>query len=867
MKTKPVPIGPMTIFGALIMIVAVAAIAMLPYWDGEPFTPPPIPNPANEIPLVDLVGKPLPHFSSESEIIIQFKEAQLVSGGNYYARDMMTTGSFPSMNGAVAEADGGMGKSTSTSSPTPNYSTTNVQVEGVDEADIVKTDGEYIYAFYKNNVKIIKATPAENMEVVGTIALTDFYPQEMFVNGNQLILFGTKTEYLDEPYPIPYEKKIAAIPGMIRPYWGYSLSTVRVYTISDHTKPEQVKEYAFRGSYVSSRMIGDHVYFVVTTYPEYRLLQEGKESEDQSIIPPYYEDGVEKVLARPDEIGYIPPIFAQSFITVASIDLDSLNLKKETMVGSAETVYASENSLYLAHTQYYDPSDWPQIIADAATNIDILPRPQPYVQNQKTIIEKFSLNDGKIVFQGQGKVPGHVLNQFSMDEFDQHFRIATTTDPVWSGGWAIPLIATDGGVREVDKEDTQSKNNVYVLDVDMDTVGTLEDLAPGERIYSARFMGARAYLVTFKQVDPLFVIDLSDPSNPNVLGKLKIPGYSEYLHPIDETHIIGVGKDAAVGKNDVAYYLGMKLAIFDVSDVENPKQLHTLSVGDRGTDSYALQDHKAFLYDKEKELLVLPIYLYEIDENSKKEKPMGDWPEYGTPTYQGAFVYRVNLENGFDERARITHISEEVDLKSGYYYDYQYQVKRSLFIGDVLYTLSDKLVKANDLGQENVPEIKELEYVHIPKTFTIKSWVGGGLCINPCGYTEFEINSKKTKTTTFSGGEDGYTNSYENPVYSQYEDLVELLDWEAFKALDETQGCPGCTDGLTEKITISNGETTKTVKMEAGMKVEKLQNFLNTLRNYTGGYGYGGGYAIEGSVGDSDGVVTPTTVTPDTTSP
>ena len=174
-----------------------------------------------------------------------------------------------------------------------------------------------------------------------------------------------------------------------------------------------------------------------------------------------------------------------------------------------------------------------------------------------------------------------------MDEYEQHFRIATTTRQVWDS-------------------DKMSSNNVYILDDELDVVGELEDLAPGEKIYSVRFMGKKGYIVTFKKIDPLFVIDLSDHSNPLVLGKLKIPGYSDYLHPYDENHLIGIGKDTVEAADeltesrglDFGWYQGVKMAIFDVTDVENPIELHKVVIGDRGTDSPVLYDHKAFLFDR-----------------------------------------------------------------------------------------------------------------------------------------------------------------------------------------------------------------------------------------------------------------------------
>jgi uncharacterized secreted protein with C-terminal beta-propeller domain len=292
------------------------------------------------------------------------------------------------------------------------------------------------------------------------------------------------------------------------------------------------------------------------------------------------------------------------------------------------------------------------------------------------------LSDGKIAFAGQGVVPGHILNQFSMDEYNGNFRIATTVGEVWN-------------------QENQSKNNVYVLNKDMNLVGSLEGLAPGEKIYSARFMGERAYVVTFKKVDPLFVLDMKDATNPRVLGKLKIPGYSDYLHPYDETHIIGIGKDTVEsGYGTFAWYQGMKMAIFDVTDVTNPKEMFKTIIGDRGTNSEALNDHKAFLFDKEKGLLVIPINLYEISPEIKKQYGDGETissPQYGEQTFLGAMVFDVSLTKGIVERGRISHISAEEELKAGYYYDNTSQIRRSLFMDNVLYTFSEKMLKANTL--------------------------------------------------------------------------------------------------------------------------------------------------------------------------
>ena len=221
----------------------------------------------------------------------------------------------------------------------------------------------------------------------------------------------------------------------------------------------------------------------------------------------------------------------------------------------------------------------------------------------------------------------------------------------------------------------------------------------GESIYSARFIGNRAYLVTFKKIDPLFVLDLSVPSAPAVLGQLKIPGYSDYLHPYDETHLIGLGKDAqaAEGENrDFAWYQGVKLSLFDVSDVAHPKEVASYGIGDRGTDSYALQDHKAFLFSKEKGLLAIPVLLAKID---PLKYPKGvDAGAYGDYVFQGEYVFDVSLDSGFTLKGTVSHTDSGDLAKSGYYWYSSSSVKRALYMDSTLYTVSDMFVKANDLS-------------------------------------------------------------------------------------------------------------------------------------------------------------------------
>jgi len=243
--------------------------------------------------------------------------------------------------------------------------------------------------------------------------------------------------------------------------------------------------------------------------------------------------------------------------------------------------------------------------------------------------------------------------------------------------------------------------------MDLNIVGRLENLAPGERIYSARFMGERCYVVTFKKVDPLFVIDLETPTNPTVLGQLKITGYSDYLHPYDENHIIGIGKETVEAEEgDFAWYQGVKISLFDVSNVSNPIEIDKYEIGDRGTDSPVLSDHKAFLFDKTRNLLVIPVLVAEINE---EKYPHGVPPNtHGDYVWQGAYVFNITLDQGLMFKGRITHLENDSDLKkSGYYFYSSYSVKRSLYIDNVLYTISNKKVKMNNL--EDLMEINEIE--------------------------------------------------------------------------------------------------------------------------------------------------------------
>ncbi len=656
-------------------------------------------------------------YETYDEIVAAFSAAQ--QRGNVFGEilrtDMVATT-------AVAES------SNDAKSGSTNYSETNVQVEGVDEADVVKTDGEYIYLLStsKRTLTILKAYPIENSEIVSTLNLGEFYPQEMFVRENKILLFGSSPfEYVNnekqqggsssssigsqgEVSNVIADRMMIDCFDCYYPYYS-SEFTARLYDISNLENITLVKEIQQEGSYLSSRLVNDYAYFIINSYPRwypyygyYDYYPATKESADldndknKSMLPRSKIDGGDALELNPNEVAFIPDVAPENFITIYSINIKNSELKKETIAANGQNIYASTENLYIASTNWQasEASD----LKEAETAIEIATRPVVGMiaplflpGKESTVITKFGIENGNINFKSKGSVDGRILNQFSMDEYNNHFRIATTTGQMWGSG------------------ENQSKNNVYILNDKLELQGSIQGIAPGERIYSARFIGEKGYMVTFRQIDPFFVIDLSDPKNPSILGELKIPGYSDYLHPLDDNHIIGIGKDTMEAeKDDFVWFLGLKMAIFDVTDVSNPKELHKIVIGDRGTDSEALYNHKAFLFDREKNLLVIPITLYEISEEEKNDpRNSFRFPGYGYSVFQGAFVFDISKENGISERGRITHITSEEEMKRGYYYDYESIVNRALFIDNILYTLSNSRIKANDLT--TIEELKVFE--------------------------------------------------------------------------------------------------------------------------------------------------------------
>ncbi|MBX4212057.1 beta-propeller domain-containing protein [Candidatus Pacearchaeota archaeon] len=644
---------------------------------------------------------------------------------------------------AVASAD-------SKSAAGAAYSTTNNQVDGVDEADIVKNDGKYIYTVAGNNVIIVDADP-NNMKIIGNISFEQNV-RNIFINGDKLVVFQDSYGYASP--------KAAAVEGdssaaITRPCFyggcgGYAQRTmIYVYDTSDKKNPSLKLNMSADGNYVESRMIGDYIYLINSQY-----------ANIDNPMPMYSLNGIEKSMPPQDFYYFDYPDRDYVFTSVFAVNINDYNVESKVyLTGATETTFVSENNIYITSMKTIDYNDYQRRFVNDAylpllpsgeqqkikeilnsdklgyekyNEIDktiqdyslslrgadkdefdskLMKAQQNFAESiqkeqERTVIHKIHISGDNIEYVEQGEVPGRTLNQFSMDEYKGNLRIATTTGNTWEG---------------------KSSNNFYILDKNMNVIGKVEDLAKGESIYSARFLGDRAYLVTFKSIDPLFVIDASNPTNPRVLGYLKIPGYSNYLHPYDENHVIGIGKDVnesidadKVHSEGAVYYTavgGIKVSLFDVSDVENPKEQAKIVIGERGSDSLALQDHKAVLFDKEKGLLVIPALLMEINTT-------GDY-DYSLPVWQGAVVLNID-SSSISEKGRITHF-ENVNNTWEWYSD-QYSIKRSLYIDDTLYTISSGMIKANDLK-----DLNEIGNVTFPYQQQIYYGYGGGVGIAATG--------------------------------------------------------------------------------------------------------------------------------------
>lgn len=521
-----------------------------------------------------------------------------------------------------------------------DHSDTNVQVEGVQEGDIIKNDGKYIYIKTGEKLKIIDSNPL-NPKIVSTVNVPENTSiSEIYISGNKLVVIGQNNYYYImkeyEKSAVPAEDK--TVDYIMPPRYYDDRTNVLVYDISNVEKPVLQRELLLDGNYLSGREINGYLYMVTTKYLNIYY-------DRQDVSLPYYTNVLknEKHEFTYDDIKYFPNYIDSRYMYTAGINLNDSSVEPDVDVylGGSDTIYVSEDSLYAAVADYsYD------------YNIKQTELYSPGYSTS-TVVYKYELEKGNIKVATQGEVPGTIINQFSMDEHEGMLRIATTTGEVWN---------------------ETSKNNMYILDENLKLKGKLEGLAPGERIYSTRFAGDRVYMVTFRQVDPLYVIDASDPSNPRAAGMLKIPGYSTYLHIVDEKHILGFGYDTKVSEWGGIVNGGFKMSLFNVSDIKNPKETFTEVIGEQGTYSELLYNHKALMFSLNKGIMAFPI-------NSTAENYKTD--------FNGAYVYNVSLDN-ISYKTKISHMDSDNYL-------YGYEVKRIIYIGDFIYTFSENEMQIHSI--------------------------------------------------------------------------------------------------------------------------------------------------------------------------
>jgi uncharacterized secreted protein with C-terminal beta-propeller domain len=539
-------------------------------------------------------------------------------------------GTPPSTAAPAAGADGA-----------PDHSTTNVQEAGVDEPDLVKTDGKHVFAIAGGALRVVDVRGAEP-NVVGTLTL-DGYGQEMLLAGDRLLVFSSAV------YSIQSADVLEAPTGTV-------LTEVDV---SNPASPRLVRTLEVEGLYVSARLRGTTARVVIGSFPRPIPLPEGeapvvqrrraaiRRTRLKTWIPRYkLADRRTGKTSTRSLVGCRatrkPAVFSGlGMLTVLTIDLSKsiVPVDSDGLMTDARTVYGSQGSLYVASERWLDPTP---------DEGDLVP------SGRATTIHRFDARDSDhTTFRASGTVRGYLLNQWALSEYKGHLRVASTEEPQW---WIGP------------RRDDESESFVTTLaerDGALRVTDELGGLGRGERIYAVRFIDATGYLVTFRQIDPLYVLDLSDPAESAVAGELKILGYSAYLHPIASGLLLGVGQDAT----EEGRTRGTQVSLFDVSDPANPARLDQHAVGGSSS-SEAEYDHHAFLWWSPASLAVLPLQVY------------GDGR--GDQQFSGAIGLKASRAAGIDEAGRVTHPEGP-------------PIRRALVVGDRLFTVSDAGIKSSRL--------------------------------------------------------------------------------------------------------------------------------------------------------------------------
>ncbi len=560
-------------------------------------------------------------------------------------------------------------------SSSSDYSKTNVQIENIDEADIIKTDGKYVYSISEDYIVISDVLDKENPKVLHKLkSPSSTYPVDLLINENKLVVFST---------------------DIARGSYNSSMSIIQVFDLSDINFPRKIKTLELNAEYNTSRMIDNNIYI----FSKKRLLNENQ----MALFNEYKEDYVTKTINY-DNVKYVKSNLTDVATTFISLNLDDVtsDVNISSYLVDLDTAYISFDSIYLLNDDYgYSTDDsYFQRIKGVFGLKGLL---TDLIDNFLDDYMDFSFNDGRytgitkysfakdkenIKFENQAKVKGRILNQYSLDEKDGNLRIALK-----------------------DNEGTRIK----VLNDKLKEIGDTGAVAAGEDNKSVRFDGDRAYFVTYKVVDPLFVIDLSIADKPRIVGELEIPGFSNYLHPYDENHIIGIGMATSeqvvrdvFGRpiRENITFNGMKMTMFDISDLKNPREKDVIYFGDRSTDSPINKNAKALLYSKEKNLIAIPVNnmsgipsifhdrniddLY-LERINSKEIIINE------AVKEGYIVFELTVD-GFKYKGIVTH--EEFSSTNSGNSNNSSNIRnplRGLYIDDFLITVSNRLLKINKL--------------------------------------------------------------------------------------------------------------------------------------------------------------------------
>lgn len=535
------------------------------------------------------------------------------------------------------------------------FTGTNLQEAGVDESDVMKSDGEFFYIARGRSLRIVRAAPVDQLAEVGKLQFDDYIKEIYLVGDNSALVLGQRSA----DTPMAY----AAI-DIWPPYLVNGKAVVYQVDLTDRANPQVVKKVDLDGFFVNSRVTSGRLVAVLSIVPDLsnRSAAQINRLTINEVMPKMEIGGAARDLVPWQDWLY--PESPDGYYMTAVVTLDAADIENEVaavaVLGGAGTVYASTEALYLTDTSY----DFNE------TNRTI------------TTVHKFAFDEnGAARYTASGSVAGRPLNQFSLGEYQGNLRIATHIDPTFIS--PEPVASEDGdSSTSISVAPQPGSNSVYVLgqsDADLVVKGRIEGIAPGEQLYAARFMEARGYLVTFRQIDPLFALDLADPANPRVAGELHVPGFSDYLHLIDATHVLGIGRATATSPWGGTITRGVQLSLFDVSDPANPTAVQQIELGGYGSYTEVSTNHKAFAYLPESGTLAIPATLYPDDYDPYSNQYFA----YVPPTTK-VVAYHLDPAAGFTELGRL----DAAQVSSNWGYGYFGEWTRPALIGDRLYAVN-----------------------------------------------------------------------------------------------------------------------------------------------------------------------------------